>query len=129
MRGRTIPELSRERLADVWQILTAEGVVAAAHPRERASDVTAVAAETWTISAIKRRFRSAYAVFDYFGWVGEVRAAGQHDLRLVGHGGLLVGRPDGSHAWRWYCFAAGVGGDVVDAVRWCEGEPHRAAQR
>ena len=117
-----IPLLTPDEVDDLWEILTAD-CLANTPPShvERAMLHNAMQRNALDSSMAERRFATAFEVFDYFGRVGEVEAAGQHDLGLLGNGGLLVGRPEGPYAWRWYCFADGVGGGVAAAVRWCEG--------
>jgi hypothetical protein len=65
-----------------------------------------------------RQTWSAYDVFEYHGFTGDIESEPGGNLRILGHGGLIVGG-HGPNAWRWYCFADDTGGDIFDAWSYC----------
>lgn len=54
------------------------------------------------------------AVFDEFGLVGEKKQEKNGEIRLLGHGGLLINEENGC----WYCFADEFGGGAIEAWGW-----------
>ena len=123
MQGDRIPRLDGRQLDWVWEALTAATLNIPTSPIPRPVGISGVqqggAWEGEILAAVKRRWPSALAVFQHCGITGRVRRSGRDDLRITGHGGLLVGRPDSAYAWRWYCFSAEVGGDQIDAAGYC----------
>jgi hypothetical protein len=65
-------------------------------------------------SGIKAYFPDLVAVFSRLGITGEVNTEPNGELRIRGHGGLLI-HPD---TQQWYCFSDEMGGDVIDAWGW-----------
>lgn len=64
-----------------------------------------------TIDAIRERFDMVAYAREQFG--GEEQAEGG-EVRLLGHGGLLINPDKGV----WHCFADDLGGDALDMVAW-----------
>lgn len=123
MQGERIPVLATRVVESVWEVLTAASLETLPFPIRGEWDAPLT---RWpgsqcneALTEVKRRWPSALAVFRHYGWTGDLRRAGPHDLRLLGHGGLLMGRPDGPYAWRWYCFCDETGGDQIDAAGYC----------
>lgn len=122
LQGDCIPALAPAALPVIWEVLTAATLLAPPAPvlpKAFLGGEGSTARAAPSLNTLKRQWPSALHVFQHFGVTGHTIHAGPHDLRLLGNGGLLVGRPDSAHAWRWYCFADEMGGDQVDAAGYC----------
>ena len=63
---------------------------------------------------IKNYFPDLVQLFLELGVRGELQKEPGGEVRILGHGGLVVD----NRAGRWYCFSEEVGGDVIDAFGW-----------
>lgn len=68
------------------------------------------------IEAVKKAWGTPLNVFDHFGWTNDVKIDNNDEIRLLGHGGLLLtaGEPQ-----LWYCFADEIGGGIIEAWGYC----------
>lgn len=53
-------------------------------------------------------------VLDHFGIVGKIQREGNNDIRILGHGGLIINEETDD----WYCFSDEEGGGPIEAWAW-----------
>lgn len=68
------------------------------------------------LAAVKAAWPDTMAVFKEFGLDSKVEYEENDELRLLGHGGLLVTEDK----QKWYCFTDEVGGGPIEAWGWCK---------
>lgn len=90
-------------------------------PKETAAPVVRNSSRPVTSDNLLDAVRQAwdnnpFRVFDHFGWANDIDIDRNDEMRLLGHGGLLI---SDSEPPLWYCFADEVGGDVFDAWGYC----------
>lgn len=68
------------------------------------------------LDAVLAYWSNCLMVFAHFGLTSNVRDESDHQLRLMGHGGLLIAE---DHK-QWYCFDNEVGGYAIEAWGYCK---------
>lgn len=126
--GQPIPELTPQRLADIFYIWTGENTEAEQRPAPAVYTPTAPR-EHPNGDGLKEAVMTAWGdsleVFRHFGMAGKTRQEGGDWLRLFGNGGLFVhltaGRPD-----TWAMPGDKIGGDLFDAYYFASGKGNKA---
>lgn len=68
------------------------------------------------LSELKNYWPDLVATFYYLGVRGDLQKEPGNEIRILGHGGLVIDNANG----RWYCHSEEIGGDVIDAFGWVQ---------
>lgn len=82
---------------------------------ERRHETQATEAGNLT-DTVRVAWPTAMDIFKHFGIVGATQQERNGELRILGHGGLLIAEDDPA---TWYCFSDEIGGGVFEAWGWC----------